>query len=88
MALETVEGVLIGLLGTAFGLGAGMLVVRWLVVSTLATTMPDLGLDVVLTGGTVLAAAALGVLAVAIAPLLTIRRLRRMDIPGTLRVVE
>jgi putative ABC transport system permease protein len=88
VALETVEGVLIGLLGTAVGLGAGMLVVSWLVRSTLATTMPDFGLDVVLTGGTVIAAVALGVLAVAIAPLLTIRRLRRMDIPGTLRVVE
>jgi putative ABC transport system permease protein len=36
----------------------------------------------------VLAALVLGVLAVAIAPLLTVRRLRRMDIPGTLRVVE
>lgn len=88
VALETVEGVLIGLLGTAFGIGAGMLVVRWLVVSTLATTMPEFGMDVVLSGGTVITAVALGVLAVAIAPLLTIRRLSHMDIPGTLRVVE
>jgi hypothetical protein len=30
----------------------------------------------------------LGVVAVALAPLLTIRRMRRMDIPATLRVVE
>jgi putative ABC transport system permease protein len=88
VALETVEGLLIGLLGTAVGVGLGMLVVRWIVTSTLSTTMPDMGLDVVISGATVLTAVVLGVLAVAIAPLLTIRRLRRMDIPGTLRVVE
>ena len=88
VALETVEGLLIGLLGTAVGVGMGLLVVRWIVTSTLSTTMPDMGLDVVVSIDTVLAATVLGVLAVVIAPLLTIRRLRRMDIPGTLRVVE
>jgi putative ABC transport system permease protein len=50
--------------------------------------MPDMGLDVVISAGTVAIAFALGMLAVAIVPLLTVRRLRRMDIPGTLRVVE
>jgi hypothetical protein len=33
-------------------------------------------------------AAVLGIVAVAVGPLFTIRRLRRMDIPGTLRVAE
>ncbi|HEX4867374.1 MAG TPA: FtsX-like permease family protein, partial [Acidimicrobiales bacterium] len=88
VALETVEGVLIGLLGTLAGVGVGALVVRWIVVTVWERTMPELGLDVAVSGSTILAAAVLGVLAVAIAPLLTIRRLRRMDIPGTLRVVE
>jgi hypothetical protein len=36
----------------------------------------------------VLTAVALSVIAVGVAPLLSARRLRRMDIPGTLRVVE
>jgi putative ABC transport system permease protein len=88
VGLETAEGVLIGLLGTLAGVGVGALVVRWIVASVWEATMPELGLEVALSGGTILTAAALGVLAVAIAPLLTIRRLRRMDIPGTLRVVE
>lgn len=88
IALETAEGLLIGLLGTAIGVGLGGLVVRWIVTTTLSTTMPDMGLDVVISGGTVLTAVVLGVLAVGLAPLLTVRRLRRMDIPGTLRVVE
>jgi len=80
--------VLIGALGTAIGVGVGLLVVRWVVTTTLRTTMPDMGLDVAISAGTLVTAIALGVLAVAIAPLLTVRRLRRMDIPGTLRVVE
>ena len=40
LALETVEGILIGLLGTLAGVGMGLLVVRWLVTSTLSTTLP------------------------------------------------
>jgi len=88
LALETAEGLLIGLLGTAVGVGLGQLVVRWIVTSTLRTTMPDMGLDVVVSSTTILTAIVLGLLAVGLAPLLTIRRLRRMDIPGTLRVVE
>jgi putative ABC transport system permease protein len=88
VALETAEGVLIGALGTAIGVGLGLLMVRWVITTTLRTTMPDMGLDVVISAGTIVTAIGLGVLAVAIAPLLTVRRLRRMDIPGTLRVVE
>jgi putative ABC transport system permease protein len=88
LSLETVEGVLIGLLGTAVGVGVGLVLVRWIITTTVAATMPEMGLDIVVSAGTVLTAVVLGVVAVALAPLLTVRRLRRMDIPGTLRVVE
>ena len=88
MALEIVEGLLIGLLGTAVGLATGLLLNRWIVATTVSTTMPDMGFEIVVTPSTVITAVVLGVIAVAVAPLLTIRKLRRMDIPGTLRVVE
>lgn len=88
LGLETVEGLLIGLLGTALGVGVGMLLNRWVIAALWESTMPEVGVDIVLSGGTVLTAVAVGVIAVAVAPLLTARRLRRMDIPGTLRVVE
>ncbi len=45
-------------------------------------------MDVAVSGGTTVAAVLLGVVAVAVASLLTERRLRHMDIPGTLLVVE
>jgi len=88
LGLEMAEGLLIGLLATAVGLTIGLVLNRWIIASTWAKTMPDVGLDIVVSASTVLTAVALGVIAVAVAPLLTIRRLRRMDIPGTLRVVE
>ena len=74
---------MIGLLGTAVGVGAGLLLNRWIITSTMSTTMPDMALDIVISAGTVLTAIAFGMIAVAIAPLFTARRLRRMDIPGT-----
>jgi hypothetical protein len=52
------------------------------------TIEPEIGMDVAVSGGTVVAAVLLGVVAVAVAPLLTARGLRHMHIPGTLRVVE
>jgi putative ABC transport system permease protein len=58
------------------------------IATTVSSTMPEIGMDVAVSGDTVVAAVLLGVVAVAVAPLLTVRRLRHMDIPGTLRVVE
>ena len=83
----TIEGLLVGLLATAFGVGLGLLAVRW-IVGGAATDAPDLGLNVVVTAGTIALAFLLGVIAVGLAPLFTFRRLRRMDIPSTLRVME
>jgi putative ABC transport system permease protein len=50
--------------------------------------MPDLGMIVSIAPSTTATAIALGVFAVGIAPLFTFRRLRRMDVPSTLRVME
>ena len=88
IALEIAEGLIYGILGTAVGVALGGLIVRWVTTSVMATTMPELGMEVVVSGSTLALAVAMGVLAVAVAPLLTVRRLRRMDVPGTLRVVE
>jgi putative ABC transport system permease protein len=85
---EVVEGLVTGLLGAALGIAAGSMVVRWVVTSVAASTMPDMGLDTAVSPATIATALVLGVLAVATAPLLTVRRLRRMNIPGTLRIVE
>jgi putative ABC transport system permease protein len=54
----------------------------------LPDTMPELQLDAYLSPATMALALAAGVLAVAVTPLFTLRRLVRMDVPATLRVVE
>ena len=88
MAIEIVEGLIYGLLGTAIGIGLGAVVVNWVASSVISTTMPELGMKVIISGTTILTAVLLGVVAVAVAPLLTLRRMRRMNVPGTLRIVE
>jgi putative ABC transport system permease protein len=88
IALETAEGAIIGALATAAGVAVGQLVLRWVIATSVSTTMPDIGMAVVVSGGTLLVAAVLGIVAVAAGPLFTVRRLHRMNIPATLRVVE
>ncbi|MGE5228049.1 MAG: FtsX-like permease family protein [Planctomycetaceae bacterium] len=83
----TAEGLIVGLVGTVIGVGLGMLAVRWLT-SGSAEEMPDLQLFVTVAPATIATAFVMGVAAVALAPLFTARKLRRTDIPSTLRVME
>ena len=88
LTMQVVEGVLIGVLGTIVGLVLGFFVVRYIVYVQLPQTMPDIGVIPDIAGQTILLAMGMGILAVCVAPLLAGGRLRRMDVPGTLRVVE
>jgi len=88
LAMATVEAMLTGLVGTAAGITAGYAVLRWITGSLLPRTLPDIGVLPDLAGGTVLTALAIGSVAVSVAVLLTAPKLRRMDVPATLRVVE
>jgi putative ABC transport system permease protein len=88
LRMNVVESAVIGVLGTALGVAAGWLLLRWLVEGLLPETFPDLAISTSLATSTVVIAVVLGIVAVAGAPLLTTRRLRRMDVPSTLRVME
>jgi putative ABC transport system permease protein len=83
-----VESGLIGLLGTVVGLAGGFAALTWLTYGLLPTSMPEFALTPALSAGTVALGALVGVGVVALAPLLTWRRLTRMDLPAKLRVVE
>ena len=54
----------------------------------LAETLPDFALAVAIRASTLVTVVVMGIVAVTLAPLLTARRMRRMDLPGTLRLVE
>ncbi len=82
------ESTVTGVLGTLVGLAVGLAVAAWTVRELLSGVFPDLGLHTTLTTGSIVATLIIGVGAVTLAPLFTFRRLRRMDIPSTLRVRE
>jgi putative ABC transport system permease protein len=88
MGVAVREGVIVGLLATAVGVGAGVLFLDWMLGSLARTTVPDIGIARYISSTTLAVAAAVGVVAVAVAPLFLTRRIRRMDIPDTLRVME
>lgn len=83
-----VESVLVGILGTAIGLVLGLAVISWVINEITPQTLPEIGVVVSLSPSSILGALAVGIGAMALAPLLTVRRLARMDVPATLRVVE
>lgn len=88
LRMAVTESLLTGVLGTLIGFVLGRLLLAWLVNVLFPETLPDLGIIASLSVETVVTTLLLGVVAVAVAPLFTVRRLRRMDIPSTLRVVE
>ena len=83
-----VENALVGALGTLLGIGLGVAVLSWIVTSLFPETFPDLGVVRSVASESLLIAVFVGVVVMGAAPLLVLRRLLRMDIPSTLRVVE
>jgi putative ABC transport system permease protein len=82
------ESVIVGVIATVVGVVGGVVFLNWMLDSLTTTTLPDVGIDVYLSPTTILIAAIVGIASVAVTPLLLGRRLRRMNLPGTLRVVE
>ena len=82
------ENIVMGTLATLLGLVGGMLLVNWMIDSTLPDTFPELAVTASLGIGSIVLTLVAGIGAVTIAPLMTARRLRRMDLPATLRVME
>ena len=88
MRILVVESFVVGVIGTAVGFVAGYLLLGWPLLRIVENTTPDILVRLELSPSTLAVALGLGVLAVTLAPLLTTRRLRRMDVPSTLRVME
>lgn len=88
VTLAMAESALVGLLGALGGVGLGWALLRYIVEVRVPDVLPEIGMRATLAPATLLAAGLVGVVAVALAPLLTVRRLRRMDVPAALRVVE
>jgi putative ABC transport system permease protein len=82
------EALLVGALATIVGIAGGYVILRWIIDVSMRSTMPDLGVLISISAITYGLAALAGIMSVSLAPLLTLRRLRRTDVPSALRVVE
>ena len=88
MRMAMVESGILGAMATVLGAILGFGLLLYITEILLPRTSPELGLTITFSAVSVLAVVLLGVVAVGLAPLLTTRRLRRADIPSTLRVME
>lgn len=85
--MQMIENFIIGVLGTGLGIVVGWAVLGSLFVRAQEQT-PEIAYIITIESSTILLAAVLGVLVVTLTPILSVRRMRRMDIPSTLRVME
>lgn len=82
------EALLIGTVATIVGVAVGYGILRLIIDVTMRSTMPDLDVLISISPATYALTALAGILSVSLAPLLTLPRLKRTDVPCTLRVVE
>ena len=88
IGMAVVESAVLGIIATLVGLVGGYLMLQWVANVLMPNAFPDLGLEIVFNPASLVTVVALSVIAVAVAPLFTIFRLRKTDIPSTLRVME
>ena len=88
LGMAMLESAVLGVMSTLLGLAGGYLLLRFVVSSLMPGAFADMGIATVLTPSALATVAAVGVISTALAPALTVRRLVRMDVPSTLRVME
>jgi putative ABC transport system permease protein len=88
VALTVIEAALLGVLGTTLGILCGYGILNWMTNATIPAVTPELGVSATLSNMNIQVTLLLGIGVVAVAPLLSIRRLRRLDVSSALRLVE
>ncbi|NDJ75346.1 MAG: FtsX-like permease family protein [Chloroflexi bacterium] len=86
--MQMVENLITGTLGTLIGMGMGWIMLNAMLVARIEEQLADFKFEVTVAPLTLLVSLLLGVLTVGLTPLFSIRRMRKMDIPSTLRVME
>ncbi len=88
LGVLVMEGFLLGLLATVLGVVLGYGLLMWILRVVLPRSAPDLSVPLALDVPALAVTLAAEVAIIALAPVLTVRKLRRMDVPSTLRVLE
>ncbi len=82
------ENTILGVLGTILGSLLGWVILNQLMISRMEVMLEEIELLITVTPYSMIMAAVLGVGVVALTPLVSARKLSRIDIPSTLRVME
>ncbi len=88
LRVSIVENLLMSLVGTALGCGLGILLLVFMMKSVFVEVMSDISITIAPHLATFGVALLVGVLVAVLTPTLNLRKLLRMDIPATLRVME
>lgn len=88
LRIAATENLVVGVLGTALGALVGLVAISWMISALFTDTWPEIGMIRHLSPGSMVLAVLVGVVAVTVTPYVLARRLTRMDVPSTLRVVE
>ncbi len=83
-----VEGLALGVAATLLGVVLGYALLLWILLALVPASYPDMGVFLLIDVSEMAAFLVAGIAVVALAPALTARKLTRMHIPGTLRVLE
>jgi putative ABC transport system permease protein len=85
--MQMLENFIIGVLGTVIGIIFGWLVLNAFMIEQEGEGH-DLEMLITIYPSTLVLAASLGILVVVLTPMLSVRRMMKMDIASTLRVIE
>lgn len=88
LRMQVVENLLLGAIGTGIGLSLGYVLLQQFMAARMENMFENLGLVVSVAPITMVLIILLGTGVVAFTPLASFRRLRRLNIPNTLRVME
>jgi putative ABC transport system permease protein len=86
--IGVVENFLLGIFATALGIVGGWYLLRLIISTRISHTLPDIYIKPYVADSTLVITLVVGIGCVALAPLLTWRRLTRMNVPGALKVME
>ena len=83
-----IEGLVVGTIATLIGIALGYGLLLWMIHSLVPATYPELGVAFTVDLAQLALLLILAISVIAIAPVLSVRKLQRMDIHSTLRVME
>jgi putative ABC transport system permease protein len=86
--MAMIENLIVGVFGTLIGFGLGALILVWFTQTRMPQILPEVRFPITVSASTISLAIVVGVVVVALTPLLTIHKMMDMDVPDTLRVME